>query len=250
MLRRSPPTALKVTAPAACSGISPEDFTKLKTATTPIFLSAIATDDMGKKDYKDAIDNYKEELKSYPDLSAQAERRRHQRDLYARSGLRAGRTPRTFPTPFSIWHAPRNMLRRQPKTASRQAAEYWYKKYHGGMDGFDAIKQLAHDNATPPDSYKPTAAPPPPDACDLGPPGPLSAVGSADRHQDHGPWRQGVRPRQRQRCRCRCRLGDNEGCRHTRFPESSFRRPRPPYSWLSLPTTSSRHQKWPTSPST
>ena len=31
------------------------------------------------------------------------------------------------------------------------------QKYHGGMDGFDAIKQLAHDNATPPDSYKPTA---------------------------------------------------------------------------------------------
>ena len=48
------------------------------------------------------------------------------------------------------------------KDSVEQAAEYWYKKYHGGMDGFDAIKQLAHDNATPPESYKPTPAPPPP----------------------------------------------------------------------------------------
>ena len=48
------------------------------------------------------------------------------------------------------------------KDSVEKAAEYWYKKYHGGMDGFDPIKQLAHDNATPPDSYKPTAAPPPP----------------------------------------------------------------------------------------
>jgi len=43
-----------------------------------------------------------------------------------------------------------------------QAAEYWYKKYHGGMDGFDAVKQVAKANATPPASFAITPAPPPP----------------------------------------------------------------------------------------
>ena len=64
--------ALAATAPSPASGVSPEDFAKLKTATTPIFQSAIATDDVGKKDYKDAIDTYLAELKAYPDLSAPA----------------------------------------------------------------------------------------------------------------------------------------------------------------------------------
>ena len=62
--------ALKVTAPTPGAGLSQADFDKLKTATTPIFYSAIATDDVGKKDYKDAIEQYQDELKAYPDPSA------------------------------------------------------------------------------------------------------------------------------------------------------------------------------------
>ena len=48
------------------------------------------------------------------------------------------------------------------KTTAEKAAEYWYNKYHGGMDGFPQIQQLAHDNVFPPATYKPTPAPPPP----------------------------------------------------------------------------------------
>ena len=40
------------------------DFDKLKKATTPIFHSAIAADDAGKKDYKGAVAEYKAELES------------------------------------------------------------------------------------------------------------------------------------------------------------------------------------------
>ncbi len=153
--------ALKVTAPAPCSGITPEDFAKLKAATTPIFLSAVATDDVGKKDYKDAIDNYKEELKSYPDLSAQAGAPGIN-ETYMLGQAYVQEDPKDLPN--AIFYLARAAQYAPPaaKDSVEKAAEYWYQKYHGSMEGFDAIKQLAHDNATPPDSYKPTAAPPPP----------------------------------------------------------------------------------------
>jgi tetratricopeptide (TPR) repeat protein len=153
--------ALKVTAPAPCSGLSPEDFTKLKTATTPIFESAIATDDVGKKDYKDAIDNYKAELKSYPDLSSQAGAPGIN-ETYMLGQAYAQEDPKDLPDAIFYLERAAQYAPASAKDSVEQAAEYWYKKYHGGMDGFDPIKQLAHDNATPPDSYKPTPAPPPP----------------------------------------------------------------------------------------
>jgi tetratricopeptide (TPR) repeat protein len=153
--------ALKITTPSA--GVSAEDFAKLKALATPIFESAIATDDFGKKDYKGAIDSYQAELKSYPDLTQPA-------------AVQAGAVNETYQLgqayvledpkdlPAGIFYLERAAQYAPPaaKDSVEKAAEYWYKKYHGGMDGFDPIKQLAHDNATPPDSYKPTAAPPPP----------------------------------------------------------------------------------------
>lgn len=158
--------ALKVTAPAACSGISPEDFTKLKAATTPIFLSAIATDDVGKKDYKDAVDNYKQELTSYPDLSAPAGAPGIN-ETYMLGQAYVQEDPKDLPNAIFYLERAAQYAPASAKDTVEKAAEYWYQKYHGGMDGFDAIKQLAHDNATPPDSYKPTAAPPPPDPATL-----------------------------------------------------------------------------------
>jgi hypothetical protein len=155
--------ALKVTAPAACSGISPEDFAKLKAATTPIFESAIATDDMGKKDYKGAIDNYQAELKSYPDLSAQAAAQGGAvNETYLLGQAYVQEDPKDLPDGIFYLERAAQYAPATAKDSVEQAAEYWYKKYHGGIDGFDSIKQLAHDNATPPASYKPTPAPPPP----------------------------------------------------------------------------------------
>jgi tetratricopeptide (TPR) repeat protein len=153
--------ALKVAAPAPCSGISPEDFAKLKTATTPIFLSAVATDDVGKKDYKDAIDNYQAELKSYPDLTAPAGAPGIN-ETYMLGQAYVQEDPKDLPDGIFYLERAAQYAPATAKDSVEQAAEYWYKKYHGGMDGFDPVKQLAHDNATPPASYKPTPAPPPP----------------------------------------------------------------------------------------
>ncbi len=151
-------SALKFTAPA---GTSADDFAKLQTATTPIFESAIATDDVGKKDYKDAIDNYAAELKFYPDLSSQAGAPGIN-ETYMLGQAYVQEDPKDLPN--AIFYLARAAQYAPPaaKDSVEQAAEYWYKKYHGSLDGFDAIKQLAHDNATPPASYAPTAAPPPP----------------------------------------------------------------------------------------
>jgi tetratricopeptide (TPR) repeat protein len=153
--------ALAVTSPSKDSGISADDFAKLKAATTPIFLSAIATDDVGKKDYKDAIDKYKEELKSYPDLSAPTGAPGIN-ETYLLGQAYVQQDPKDLPD--GIFYLERAAQYAPPaaKDQVEQAAEYWYKKYHGDMTGFDQIKLLAHDNATPPASYAPTPAPPPP----------------------------------------------------------------------------------------
>jgi len=153
--------ALKVTAPSPASGVSADDFAKLKAATTPIFESAIATDDVGKKDYKDAIDSYKAELKSYPDLGTPAGALGIN-ETYLLGQAYVSEDPKDLPDGIFYLERAAQYAPAAAKDTVEKAAEYWYQKYHGGMDGFDPIKQLAHDNATPPDSYKPTAAPPPP----------------------------------------------------------------------------------------
>jgi tetratricopeptide (TPR) repeat protein len=153
--------ALKVNAPIPCSGITADEFAKLKAATTPIFESAIATDDVGKKDYKAAVENYIAELKSYPDLGTPAGAPGIN-ETYMLGQAYVQEDPKDLPDAIFYLERAAQYAPAAAKDSVEQAAEYWYKKYHGGMDGFDAIKQLAHDNATPPDSYKPTPAPPPP----------------------------------------------------------------------------------------
>lgn len=156
--------ALKVTAPSPGSGISQADFQKLKAATTPIFYSAIATDDVGKKDYKDAIDQFQAELKSYSDPN-QTTSGPGLNDTYLLGNAYVQEDPKNpddqkqaiFYLERAAQYAPA-----ASKDGIEKQAEYWYQKYHGNMDGFDPIKQMAHDNLTPPASYNPTPAPPPP----------------------------------------------------------------------------------------
>jgi tetratricopeptide (TPR) repeat protein len=151
--------ALKVTTPSA--GLSAADFAKLKAATTPIFESAVATDDVGKKDYKAAVEHYLEELKSYPDLSSPAGAPGIN-ETYLLGQAYIQEDPKDLPKGIFYLERAAQYAPAAAKDQVEQAAEYWYKKYHGGMDGFEPIKQLAHDNATPPASYAPTPAPPPP----------------------------------------------------------------------------------------
>ena len=142
------------------------DYQKLKAIATPIFESAIGADDVAKKDYKGAIDAYQADLKSYTD-PAGTQSGPGLVDTYYLGQAYLQEDPKDLVN--AIWYLTRaaQFAQGQYKDQIEKAAEYWYNKYHGGMDGFDQIKTLAAANVMPPDSYKPVAAPPPPSPQDL-----------------------------------------------------------------------------------
>jgi hypothetical protein len=148
------------------ASMSDADYTKLESLAKPIFESAIGADDIAKKDYKGAIDAYQAELKSYSD-PAQTQSSTGLVDTYYLGTAYTQEDPKDLVN--AIWYLTRaaQFAQGQYKDQIEKAAEYWYKKYHGGMDGFDEIKTLAAANVMPPDSYKPVAAPPPPSPQDL-----------------------------------------------------------------------------------
>jgi hypothetical protein len=142
------------------------DFQKLKDVSGPIFGNVIGADLVTKKDYKGAIANYQAELHAVKD-PAQTTQGLLLADTYALGNAYVQQDPKDLVN--GIWYLTRaaQYLQEPYKSNVEKAAEYWYKKYHGSMDGFDQIKQLAHDNLFPPDSYKPVPAPPPPSPQEL-----------------------------------------------------------------------------------
>ncbi|MGH9587505.1 MAG: hypothetical protein ACRD3F_11175 [Acidobacteriaceae bacterium] len=147
------------------SDMSQADFDKLKAVATPIFYSAIAADDLAKKDYKTEISDITAELKALP--ADQTTKQPSLADTYYLGTAYVQENPKDLVN--GIWFLARaaQYLPEPYKDQAEKAAEYWYNQYHGSMDGFDQIKQLAHDNVFPPDSYKPTPKPPPPSPQEL-----------------------------------------------------------------------------------
>jgi hypothetical protein len=141
--------------------MSDADFQKLKDISTPIFYNVMGADDYAKKDYKDAITAYTAELHADKD-PAQTTQGLSLADTYYLGNTYVQQDPKDLVN--GIWFLTRaaQYLQEPYKGNAEKAAEYWYNKYHGSMEGFDQIKQLAHDNVFPPDSYKPVPAPPPP----------------------------------------------------------------------------------------
>ncbi len=148
------------------TSMSDADYQKLKGLATPIFDSAIAADDTGKKDYKGAIDSYQAELKAYTD-PAQTQTGPGLLDTYMLGQAYIQEDPNDLTN--GVWYLTRaaQFAQGTSKDQIEKAAEYWYTKYHGGLDGFDQVKTLAQANLMPPTDYKPTPAPPPPSPADL-----------------------------------------------------------------------------------
>ena len=146
--------------------ISDADFQKLKAATAPIFDSAIAMDDANKKDFAGAIAAFTNELKAYPD-PAQTQAGPGLNDTYLLGQAYAQQTPADLKN--AAWFLTRaaQFAPPQAKPQIEKAAEYFYNKYHGSMDGYPAVQTLAQANLFPPDGYNPTPAPPPPSPADL-----------------------------------------------------------------------------------
>jgi tetratricopeptide (TPR) repeat protein len=146
------------------ANMSDADFQKLKDATTPIFYSAVALDDQLKKDYPGAEEAFKKELQSIP--PAQTQTGPPLNDTYLLGQTYAQQTPPDLKN--AVWFLTRAAQYAPPaaKDQIEKAAEYYYNKYHGGMDGFDQVKTLVTQSVLPPDSYNPTPAPPPPSPAD------------------------------------------------------------------------------------
>jgi hypothetical protein len=135
-------------------------FDQLKAVATPIFYNAIAAADLAKKDYKAEIADITAELKAVS--PEQSIKQPTLADTYYLGTAYVQQDPKDLVN--GIWFLARaaQYLPEPYKTTAEKAAEYWYEKYHGSMDGFTQIQQLAHDNVFPPASYKPLPAPPPP----------------------------------------------------------------------------------------
>jgi hypothetical protein len=157
-------TGLSATKPAT---MADADFQKLKGATTPIFYGAVAKDDENKKDFAGAITAFTNDLKAYPDPTA-TQTGPGLSDTYLLGQAYAQQTPPDLKNAaWFLTRAAQYAPTPQAKTQIENAAEYFYKKYHGSMDGYPAVQALAKTNLFPPADYNPTPAPPPPSPADL-----------------------------------------------------------------------------------
>jgi hypothetical protein len=149
---------LKATKPAETSD---PDWQKMTGVTYPIFHSAIALDDMtSKEDFKGAIAEYKTELNLYALPATQSGTglvdTLQLAEAYAKPG--DARDPVQ-----AVWFYARawNFAPPAYKAQIEPKMEYWYKRYHGGLDGLDAVKTAAASTLFKPDSVVIAPAPTP-----------------------------------------------------------------------------------------
>jgi tetratricopeptide (TPR) repeat protein len=153
--------AQKGLAATAPTGMAPDQFQKLQGQLAPTFYSAIGSAALNKKDYPSAISAYKSELAATPVAQTQAVGTALQ-DTYLLGQAYYFSTPPdlldcTFYTTRAASYAPD-----QFKTQFQPLANYCYKKFHGGMDGYDTLViPVAKANVTPPAGFNATIKPAP-----------------------------------------------------------------------------------------
>ena len=145
-----------LTAPKPAS-VSDDDWNKQKSATYPVFHSAIALDDaLSKKDFKAAQDEYVAELKAMSDDQTKTGGL-NDTLLLAQAYSQPGATQNLPDAVYEyarVWdYAPQNY-----KGQIEPKLEYYYKKYHGSLDGLQDIKTQAQASALPPGTFKIDAA--------------------------------------------------------------------------------------------
>jgi tetratricopeptide (TPR) repeat protein len=143
-------------------GTSDADWKKLTDAIYPTFHSALALAAATKKDYKTAIQEYKTELMMYPlDQTTSGQGLVDTLQLaetYAKPGD-------TRDEVEAVWFYARawNFAPPAYKAQIEPKLEFWYKRYHGGLDGLDAIKTAAATSLFKPATVVVKAAPTPPE---------------------------------------------------------------------------------------
>jgi hypothetical protein len=145
---------LTVTKPASFSDAQWQQFQHVG---GPIFHSTIALDDVvSKKDYKGAQGEYTSELKLYSDDESKSSGL-NDTLLLAQAYSQPGNSQ---DLKDAIWFYARvwAFAPAQYKAQIEPKLEYYYKKFHGGLDGLDAIKQQAAASLFPPGTFTITAA--------------------------------------------------------------------------------------------
>ena len=141
--------------------MSDADFNALKTAAQPTFESAIAADDLAKKDNAGAIKELKTEVDANEPLTEKPSP--VLQDVYVLAQAYYTSTPPDYLN--CAWYATRaaNFAPDTYKTQIGQLATYCYTKYHGSKDGYDAMQTAVKTNVDPPAGFTVTPAPKPED---------------------------------------------------------------------------------------
>ncbi len=136
--------------------VSDDDWKKQTAAVYPVFHSAIAWDDaLAKKDFKAAIDQYRAELMLYTDdqsKTAGLVDTLQLAEAYTKPGVRD--------LVQAVWFYARawNFAPPAYKAQIEPKLEYYYKKYHGSLDGLNDIKTQAAATTFPPGTLTITPA--------------------------------------------------------------------------------------------
>ena len=148
----------------APKGVSDADFQKLKARTTQVFDSAIADDDLAKKDNAGAISTLKSELGAVDPAQTQSVGPVLQ-DEFTLANAYYTSTPPDYLN--CAWYATRtsDFAPAAQKTTIQAVATYCYNKYHGSNEGYDKFTALTQTNLDPPSDLATTvtAAPKPED---------------------------------------------------------------------------------------
>ncbi|MFZ0745455.1 MAG: hypothetical protein WAM85_13675 [Terracidiphilus sp.] len=133
------------------AGVSDADWKKQTDATYPLFHSAIALDDdVSKQDYKAAIEEYKSSLNLMSEDQSKSSGlvdMLQLADVYTK--------PAVLDLPKAVWFYARVWDFAPPayKAQIEPKLEYYYKKYHGGLDGLNEIKTQAQATTFPPGTF-------------------------------------------------------------------------------------------------
>jgi len=134
------------------AGVSDDDWKKQTSATYPIYHSAIALDNaLSKKDFKAAIAEYRTELMLYSPEQTQSGP-----GLVDTLNLAEAYTkPDAKDLVQAVWFYCRawNFAPAAYKGQIEPKIEYYYKRYHGALDGLDGIKTQAAATVFPPGTF-------------------------------------------------------------------------------------------------
>jgi hypothetical protein len=148
--------------------VKQDEWDKQQAATGPLFYSILANDQLyGKKDMKAAVDAFRTELeylaKNNPDATKSAPG--------LNDTLLLGQTYTQLTPPDmvnAVWFLTRaeNFAPAGYKPQIDKQARYWYKRFHGKEDGFEAVLTASATSIFPPPDFKIDPAPTPKDIAD------------------------------------------------------------------------------------